>query len=321
MKKIISLALAAVMALAILSGCGSADKTVYARGEFPALGMSLDMPQEEWDDWTVLFGPMDQSQEARGQYPYIDGGMMQLLPMEGGPVLFDVRWYALSDWEQWTAQGLTPGQITGMEDTREILRDSARVYVRCINTDAESQVPEGREETYQRVSEMMPHILESITIHAADTVGEAFPAFETTDLDGNIVTSDSFSAYDLTMINFWGTFCGPCIAEMPDLVELGDNLPQGVRLLGIVTDALSDSYVEKAREIAQENGLNYGNLVPDQALNDYVSSQIVGVPTTVFVNREGKIVGETLLGSRAGDDYLTEILARLPAETGSEALG
>ena len=41
-------------------------------------------------------------------------------------------------------------------------------------------------------------------------------AFETTDLDGNTVNSaDLFAASKLTMINIWGTFCGPCISEMP----------------------------------------------------------------------------------------------------------
>ena len=41
--------------------------------------------------------------------------------------------------------------------------------------------------------------------------------FESQDLDGNKITSDIFSNNIITMINIWGTFCGPCIREMPEL--------------------------------------------------------------------------------------------------------
>ena len=45
--------------------------------------------------------------------------------------------------------------------------------------------------------------------------------FETVDLDGKTVSSrELFAENKVTMINFWGTFCGPCIREMPELAEL-----------------------------------------------------------------------------------------------------
>ena len=50
-------------------------------------------------------------------------------------------------------------------------------------------------------------------------------SFETVDIDGNKVSSaDIFSKHKLTMVNIWGTFCGPCIREMPDLEELRARL-------------------------------------------------------------------------------------------------
>ena len=39
----------------------------------------------------------------------------------------------------------------------------------------------------------------------------AVNVFSTTDLEGNTVTNDIFSQADLTVVNFWGTFCNPCI--------------------------------------------------------------------------------------------------------------
>ena len=38
--------------------------------------------------------------------------------------------------------------------------------------------------------------------------------FSTKDLDGNTVTSEIFENYDVTLVNIWGTFCGPCKAEL-----------------------------------------------------------------------------------------------------------
>ena len=51
--------------------------------------------------------------------------------------------------------------------------------------------------------------------------------FETTDIDGNQVSSaDIFSQHKITMVNIWGTFCGPCIDEMPDLEVLSGRLAE-----------------------------------------------------------------------------------------------
>ena len=45
------------------------------------------------------------------------------------------------------------------------------------------------------------------------------PAFIAKDLQGNEITESIFAEKDLTVVNIWGTFCPPCIAEMPELGE------------------------------------------------------------------------------------------------------
>ena len=47
------------------------------------------------------------------------------------------------------------------------------------------------------------------------------------DLDGETVTNDLFAEKDLTVLNVWGTFCGPCVAEMPELGDWAEELPDG----------------------------------------------------------------------------------------------
>ena len=52
---------------------------------------------------------------------------------------------------------------------------------------------------------------------SAQTDGSSI-SFQTTDLDGNAVDSkDLFAKNKITMINIWGTYCGPCVEEMPEI--------------------------------------------------------------------------------------------------------
>ena len=54
---------------------------------------------------------------------------------------------------------------------------------------------------------------------AAQQGQEDFPSFRAVDLQGNEVTKEIFAQKKITVVNIWGTFCPPCIGEMP---ELGD---------------------------------------------------------------------------------------------------
>ena len=142
---------------------------------------------------------------------------------------------------------------------------------------------------------------------AAGQTGEG-PAisFETTDLDGNPVSSaDIFSQNKITMVNIWGTFCGPCINEMPDLEILNQRIGnKGCAIVGVVIDAGGDYQMEvirAAEEIIGDTGVSYLNLLPWEGIDDQFPAQYI--PTTYFVNANGNIVGEAAVGSRGADDY------------------
>jgi thiol-disulfide isomerase/thioredoxin len=107
-------------------------------------------------------------------------------------------------------------------------------------------------EAYQRILNMLPTIRESITLitRGAANTG-SFPGFATSDLEGNPADNTSFAGYKLTMVNIWGTFCGPCIAKMPDLESLSKSMPESTRLIGLITDALDEEHTI----LAQKNAL------------------------------------------------------------------
>lgn len=127
-----------------------------------------------------------------------------------------------------------------------------------------------------------------------------FPAFTTTDLEGNTVTEAIFADKALTVVNVWGTFCGPCIEEMDELAAWSQSMPENVQLIGLVSDLYSpedtDTF-ETAVAICEATGANvYKSLVASDDLAPLLS-QVVGVPTTFFVNANGEIIGEPIVGA------------------------
>lgn len=136
-------------------------------------------------------------------------------------------------------------------------------------------------------------------------------SFDTVDLDSNKVTQDIFKDKKLTMINIWGTFCGPCINEMPDLQELYTDIKdEEMNLIGLVSDIKSkdDSEgIELAKKILDQKKANFTNIIPDENLSNNLLSSVTGVPTTIFVDSKGNIVGKPIVGTRSKDEYRKEI--------------
>lgn len=157
-----------------------------------------------------------------------------------------------------------------------------------------------------------------------NTSGDANPDeptlknFKTTDLDGNEVTQEIFSNADLTMINIWATYCNPCLGEMPDLGVLAEEYAdKGVQIVGILMDVYDQNWnvvqsqVDLAKEIIQETGADYLHLMPSTDLIYAKLRYVQAVPETIFVDKEGNLVGEPHLGARTKNKWSEEIQKRL----------
>ena len=135
-------------------------------------------------------------------------------------------------------------------------------------------------------------------------------AFSATDLNGNTVTSDVLKNAKLTMVNVWGTYCGPCINEMPVLQELAVELKdKGFQIIGIVSDATEgdEDTLASAKEIVAGAGSTYVHLIPDSVLSENVIANIYAVPTTVFVDAQGNILDTPTVGSNDKEGWLAII--------------
>ena len=118
-------------------------------------------------------------------------------------------------------------------------------------------------------------------------------SFETTDLDGNPVSSaELFAQNEVTLVNIWATWCGPCVGELADLQELSVRLQEkGCGLIGL----LDDDDLDSARQLIADNGVAYPViLAPD---NLYSLLPITAYPTTFYIGRDGSVVAPPVIGA------------------------
>lgn len=124
---------------------------------------------------------------------------------------------------------------------------------------------------------------------------EAIATADIKDLNG-----DTFKIGDrkgkVVVLNLWATWCVPCIAEMPHLVEMQEKYKsEGLEIIGLnVGDGEDASETkEQIEAFAQKQNLNYELAYADRKLfGEFIRlTGMAGIPQTVLVNREGKMTG------------------------------
>ena len=136
-----------------------------------------------------------------------------------------------------------------------------------------------------------------------------FPAFSSKTLDGNDVNGDIFSKEKLTMVNLWTTWCPPCVKEMPDLGNMGRSMPDGAQLLGIILDVKGSGdtdTIEEAKRILSRSKADFIQILPSVEMGSVLST-VQYIPTTIFVDSAGNIVGASLVGARDEKAYRAEV--------------
>jgi thiol-disulfide isomerase/thioredoxin len=107
-------------------------------------------------------------------------------------------------------------------------------------------------------------------------------------LDGTRVRLADFKGR-VVLVNFWATWCAPCIFEMPSLDRLQAAL--GDRGLAVLAVSIDRGGVKVIRPFAKRLGLEHLGLYHDDKGALFQAFGVTGLPTTFLIDRRGRIVG------------------------------
>lgn len=141
--------------------------------------------------------------------------------------------------------------------------------------------------------------------------GEPIPDDEIEAFDGGTVSLTDHAGTPL-VVNFWASWCGPCIAEMPDLEAVHQAVGDQVTFVGVNTQDSPD----RAAELVDETGVTYA-LVRDPTGSLSQSFGVFGMPSTFYVDADGRIVGRHT-GLLTRDALLEDLREHLGVELAAD---
>jgi peroxiredoxin len=119
---------------------------------------------------------------------------------------------------------------------------------------------------------------------AAGSEKKSAPDFTLNDLSGRLVSLSSYRGKTI-LINFWATWCVPCLKEIPDLVKLQRSIKGPFTVVGI---AVASGEPDDITKFTKDHGMNYPILLdPDQRA--YQKFRLIGLPASFLVDKNGTI--------------------------------
>ena len=119
------------------------------------------------------------------------------------------------------------------------------------------------------------------------------------------------------MLNIWTSWCGFCINEMPELERIHRGLlEKDCAVVGLMYESSNAGEVDACRKILEQKGVSYLNIRAPENVGElfYVS----GVPTTYFIDSEGYVIGDPVVGAQVEkyEDTILKLLEALDRSAG-----
>ena len=116
--------------------------------------------------------------------------------------------------------------------------------------------------------------------------------FSATALDGATVDESYLQKNKVTVVNFWATWCPPCVGEIPDFSEVAAAYAgKGVGFLGVQLDEDTDT----AKDMWESGGIVYPTVMPQGDLLE-IGNSLQYIPVTMLFGSDGKPIGDQQVG-------------------------
>jgi thiol-disulfide isomerase/thioredoxin len=113
------------------------------------------------------------------------------------------------------------------------------------------------------------------------------PEMSWTGFDGTVQKLKDFQG-KVVVLDFWATYCPPCIEEIPHLMDLKARYPDDLEVIGLHVGGEEDQ--PKVPEFVERLNITYPLAYPEDALSAYVFNRETAIPQTAVFDRTGKMV-------------------------------
>ena len=143
-------------------------------------------------------------------------------------------------------------------------------------------------EAWREQYEALQPGLQQALIPSSVETDDDFLSMTAQTLEGTEWSGSEIANYEMTVIDCWETWCGPCREEMPTLQKLSAELPDNIRLMGVCFDGRSQT--DTCRSIVKQCGVTYTVLLGDDVdgIPFNLANYTQGIPTLLFINAEGR---------------------------------
>jgi thiol-disulfide isomerase/thioredoxin len=143
------------------------------------------------------------------------------------------------------------------------------------------------------------------SLSGTNITGEQVPSLKLKSADGKVVSLDSFRGKPV-LIDFWATWCYPCVAALPQLAKIyQEGRDKGLIMLSIDRD----EEAKTATDFLSKKGYTWPDFHDDGDIEKLMGPS--GIPRTVLVDAQGKIVYDAIAPN---DDQLRTEIAKLGPE-------
>jgi thiol-disulfide isomerase/thioredoxin len=132
------------------------------------------------------------------------------------------------------------------------------------------------------------------------------PAIRFMDASGRVMTLEDFRGR-VVVLNLWATWCTPCVAEMPTLDRLQQQLGEEDAI--VLALSIDRGGQEAVKEFYAKTGVSHLKVFVDPTMRAQSDIGILGLPTTLIIDREGRERGR-LVGPAEWDDAAAVDLVR-----------
>ena len=131
--------------------------------------------------------------------------------------------------------------------------------------------------------------------------------FTANTLDNEEMTQDILKDADITMVYFWATYCGYCVDEMPEIAAFIKSMPDNVQMISVCGDGMHNQ--ELVNRILEETGFKVPTILDGDKDLIKLFSQTIYTPTLYFIDQEGNVIGDPLIGApKELEPVYTELL-------------